>query len=194
MTYDGMLSALQDALNSLEMAPFPPGGIPYTECIPGIARELILISRPPRDRMPQAEVRSRLSQMASALRQLEAAADFSEPSLPVSFAFRIKMLQMRSEAALQAKEIEDAVKALPPGARGQPKKEMPRRVVERLALEYERLTGVPAKRPNDWNQKEATGAFYELVVKVFDILGIDASPDAMTKSVLATERNTAKAS
>jgi hypothetical protein len=186
---------IEDALLALPHRDRPTGGIPYRHVIPAIAHQVMVMRRPHKQLAIRKSAAADLSKVINAavrLRKLmvEHLRYDPKPSCKPRASVLLRAPETTSVNCLRApllrfiRAIQNAHRRKDgTSPKGAPLKGDPDAIAQFLYCEYERLTGETPKRTV--RNGKSSGHFQTLIGKVFSALGIEASPEATTKRVMA---------
>ncbi len=170
LTWEEKCTALEDAFRSLPIKRFKKtNAIPYEIMIPGMGRQLMLMTpAAPPQILPTAVLRNLKQSSARIIKVLD-----SHPSIAFS-AMNYKSVELKA-LIIKLKLLSDVTaSAMVERRRGRPTIIQPAEIAEVVAQHYFGLTGrKPAVSKNLLGV--AFGPFLELMQKVFEILGVEAS-------------------
>jgi hypothetical protein len=161
-----MIARLKAAFRKLPITAAYPDKIPYESVLPGICRELVRLSATPPRGKPAKEL-AELKKHAEKL--LNAIVELHKPALdaavvPDGLTMRLGVLIAQIDEAKLG---------------GRPRKDQAWEITKMTAETFYRLTG-GAAHPNTKDGK-AYGPFLDLLTEVFNILGVDASPESQAR-------------
>jgi hypothetical protein len=171
--------------------PENPAGIPYTFVIPGIGRQLMLMSpNSPRKHIPGGKALRELAKSTG--RTIEVLDGLSQSAIDALSFRQLELRKLMTNLRILHVSAEEAAKAGVNFRDGAPKKTQAQRIAIVVAQHYCGLTG---KIPT-LSKKEGKvyGPFFHLLKDVYEVLGVKASAESQASDVIRNWKSIAAGS